>query len=135
MKAMAEAEKSSLGIDADLACVLCYAAGPFSGALMLLLERRDVLIRFHAAQSCLLFLPSAILIPLFFLVRVPASPVILFLYYMIGGFLGIATLALLVWIIPAAWRMERKRAFFVGRWVDRWIPDDKRSDSYKISGE
>jgi len=128
-------EKSSLGIDADLACVLCYAAGPFSGALMLLLERKDVLIRFHAAQSCLLFLPSAILIPLFFLVPVPASPIIVFLYYMVGGFLGIATLALLFWIIPAAWRLERKRAFIVGRWVDRWIPDDKRSESYKITGD
>jgi len=135
MKVMAEVEKSSLGIDTDLACVLCYAAGPFSGGLMLLFERRDLLIRFHAAQSCLLFLPSTILIPLFFLVPVPGSPVFLFFYYALGAFLGIGTVALLVWMIPAAYRMERKRASFVGRWVDRWIPDDKRAESYKITGE
>jgi len=128
-------EKSSLGIDADLACVLCYIAGPFSGALMLLLERRDVLIRFHAVQSCLLFAPSAVLIPLFFLIPLPDSSVFRFVYYMFGGLLAIGSIALLFWIVPAAWRLERKRLPIVGKMADRWIPDDGRSESYKITGE
>jgi uncharacterized membrane protein len=128
-------EKSSLGIDADLACVLCYLAGPLSGGLMLLLERRDVLIRFHAVQSCLLFAPSFVLIPLFFLVPLPASAVIRFVYYMVWALLAIGSISLLVWIVPAAWRLERKRLPIVGKMADRWIPDDGRSESYKITGE
>ena len=71
---MDSAEKSSLGLDTDLACVLCYVAGPLSGGLMLLLEKRDLLIRFHAAQSCVLFAPSFLLIPLYFLIGSPATP-------------------------------------------------------------
>ena len=132
---MEPAEKSSLGIDLDLACLLSYVAGPLSGGLMLLLEKRDVLVRFHAAQSCLLFAPSFILIPIFFLIPDPTSTIFRFLYYMTGGVLVIATLFLYVWILPAAWRLERKRLPIVGKLADRWIPDDGRSESYKITGE
>lgn len=132
---MAPREKSSLGIDADLACVLCYLGGPLTGGLMLLLEKRDVLIRFHAIQSSLLFAPSFLLIPLFFLVPVPASAVFRFIYYGIGALLAMGSIALLVWIVPAAWRLERKRLPIVGRVADRYVPDDGRSESYKIAGE
>ncbi len=128
-------EKSSLGIDVDLACVVCYIGGPLTGGLMLLLERRDLLIRFHAAQSCLLFAPSFVLLPLLFMFPAPASPALRFLYYMFAAALGIATIALFAWIVPAAWRLERKRLPIVGKLADRWIPDDGRAESYKITGE
>ena len=130
---MEKGDRTSLGIDADLACVLCYIAGPLSGGLMLLVEKRDVLIRFHAVQSCLLLAPSFLFIPIYFLIPTPASPVFRFIYYMIGGVLILATLALYAWILPAAWRLERKRLPIVGRIADRYVPDDGRSESYKIS--
>ena len=132
---MDTAEKSSLGIDVDLACLLCYVAGPVSGGLMLLLEKRDLLIRFHAMQSVFLFLPSFIVIPLFFLIPVPESPIFQFIYYAIGGGAVIATIALFAWIAPAAWRLERKRLPLAGRWADRYIPDDGRSEAYNMTGE
>ncbi len=127
-------EKSSLGIDADLACVLCYLAGPLSGGIMLLLEKRDVLIRFHAVQSCLLFAPSFVLIPLFFMVPLPSSALFRFIYFMIWALLAIGSISLLVWILPAAWRLERKRLPIVGKMADRWIPDDGRSEAYNLTG-
>jgi len=127
-------EKTSLGIDADLACLLCYLGGPLSGGLMLLLEKRDVLVRFHAVQSCLLFTPSFVLIPLFFLVSLPASSAFRFLYYTIGALLAFGSIALLLWIGPAAWRLERKRLPIVGRMADRWIPDDGRAEAYNLTG-
>ena len=135
LKGMEPREKSSLGIDVDLACLLCYLGGPLSGALILLLEKRDVLIRFHALQSCLLFTPSFVLLPLFFLIPVPDSLPFRFLYYATGGGLVIATVAMFAWIAPAAWRMERKRLPIVGKLADKYIPDDGRAESYKISGE
>lgn len=128
-------EKSSLGIDVDLACLLCYIGGPLTGGLMLLLEKRDLLIRFHAVQSCLAFAPSLVLIPIFFLIPHPDFVDFRFLYYMTGGGLIVATVALFMWIVPAAWRMERKRLPIVGRLADRYVPDDGRAESYKISGE
>jgi uncharacterized membrane protein len=132
---MPSGERTSLGIDPDLACLLCYVGGPITGGLMLLLEKKDLLVRFHAVQSCLLFAPSFVLIPVFFLIPLPASAVFRFLYYMIGGGLVLATLALFAWIVPAAWRLERKRLPIVGKIADRHVPDDGRSESYKITGE
>ena len=128
-------EKSSIGLDVDLACLLCYVAGPLSGGVMLLLEKRDLLIRFHAMQSIFLFLPSFVVIPLYFLIPVPESPVFRFAYYAVGGTGVIVTIALFLWIAPAAWRLERKRLPFVGRWADKYIPDDGRSEAYNITGD
>ncbi len=44
---------SSTGLDPNLAAALAYLAGPFSGVLILLVERANGTIRFHAWQSIL----------------------------------------------------------------------------------
>jgi uncharacterized membrane protein len=46
---------SSTGIDERLAAVLCYSVWWITGALFLVLEQRHRTIRFHAAQSLVLF--------------------------------------------------------------------------------
>jgi uncharacterized membrane protein len=46
---------SSTGLDVRLASVLCYSVWWVTGGLFLLLERQHRTIRFHAAQSLLLF--------------------------------------------------------------------------------
>jgi uncharacterized membrane protein len=46
---------SSTGLDVRLASVLCYSVWWITGGLFLLLERRHRTIRFHAAQSLVLF--------------------------------------------------------------------------------
>ena len=48
-------QSSSTGIDARLAAVLCYSLWWVTGLLFLILERRDRSVRFHAAQSLVLF--------------------------------------------------------------------------------
>ena len=48
-------QSSTTGIDARLAAVLCYSLWWVTGLLFLILERRDRSVRFHAAQSLLLF--------------------------------------------------------------------------------
>src|SRR5688572_1584843 len=127
-------EKTSLGLDADVACVASYLGGPITGGLMLLLEKRDLLVRFHAAQSCLLFGPPFLLLPIYFLLPLPASTAFRFFYYMAGGGFVIATIALFFWIVPAAYRLERKRLPVVGKMADRWIPDDGRAEAYNLTG-
>jgi len=44
-------EESSTGLDAHVAATLAYLAGPFSGVLILLAERSNSYVRFHAWQS------------------------------------------------------------------------------------
>src|SRR5688572_5690259 len=125
-------EKTSLGLDTDVACVASYLGGPITGGLMLLLEKRDLLVRFHAVQSCLLFGPPFLLLPIYFVMPLPASATFRFFYYMFGAALVLATFALFFWVVPAAWRLERKRLPVVGKMADRWIPDDGRAEAYNL---
>jgi uncharacterized membrane protein len=48
-------ESTSTGVDARLASVLCYAGWWITGLVFLFAERRDHTVRFHAAQSLIVF--------------------------------------------------------------------------------
>jgi uncharacterized membrane protein len=48
-------EKTSLGLDANLAAALSYLLGFVSGIIVLVLEKDNRFVRFHALQSVLAF--------------------------------------------------------------------------------
>jgi len=48
--------KSIFGLDQNIAAVLSYVFGPFSGIAVLIMERENKFVRFHALQSTLWFL-------------------------------------------------------------------------------
>ena len=48
-------EKSSIGIDANVAAALAYGIGWVTGVAFLLLERESQFVRFHAFQSTIAF--------------------------------------------------------------------------------
>jgi len=48
-------EKTSSGLDANLAAALSYLVGFVTGILFLLVEKENRFVRFHAMQSTLLF--------------------------------------------------------------------------------
>jgi uncharacterized membrane protein len=50
-RASASAGASSTGLDPNFAAALAYLAGPFSGILILLVERANAYVRFHAWQA------------------------------------------------------------------------------------
>ncbi len=52
---MTETAPGTTGLDERLAGVLCYSMGWLTGGLFLILERRNATVRFHAAQSLVLF--------------------------------------------------------------------------------
>src|SRR5215471_3832927 len=54
-------EETSLHMDVNLACALCYLLGCISGILFFVLETQSKKIRFHALQSILIFTLLAIL--------------------------------------------------------------------------
>src|ERR1043165_9158041 len=49
-------EKTSTGIDANIAAALSYLVGFVTGVIFLLVEKENRFVRFHAMQSTLLFL-------------------------------------------------------------------------------
>jgi len=48
-------ERTSTGLDANLAAALSYLVGFVTGAIFLVLEKQNRFVRFHAMQSTLLF--------------------------------------------------------------------------------
>src|SRR5205085_10803315 len=49
-------EKTSTGIDANVAAALSYLVGFVTGIIFLLVEKENKFVRFHAMQSTLLFI-------------------------------------------------------------------------------
>jgi len=48
-------EKSSTGLEANVAGLLCYVLGWVSGLVFILIERESKFVRFHALQSIYVF--------------------------------------------------------------------------------
>ena len=48
-------DRTSLGLDANVVAALAYLLGWISGALLLLTERQNRFVRFHALQSVIVF--------------------------------------------------------------------------------
>ena len=82
-------EKTSTGLQANVAGLLCYVAGWISGIVFLILEKENKFVRFHAIQSIYVF--GAITI----------VEVVLFSIPFIGWVLGwlISVLGFILWII------------------------------------
>ncbi len=89
-------EKSSTGLDANLAALLSYVFGWVSGLVFFLIEKESRLVRFHAMQSILLCLVIAVagimlwIVTFIFILIGAALPDIL------GSLLGLV--ATLVWL-------------------------------------
>ena len=115
---------SSTGLDPNFAAALAYLAGPFSGILILLVERANEYVRFHAWQSVVglggLGLVSAGLLVLSFLTLL-LSPVVFTLMYWLAYILGVVWLVLWIvclvnaftgkrWMMPVAGRHAQRLA-------------------------
>ena len=90
-------EKSSTGLEANLAAALAYLLGPITGILFLVLEKESKFVRFHAMQSTItfivLFVVSLILgmIPILgwlLLIPLQFAVLILWLFLMFKAFKG-----------------------------------------------
>ena len=82
-------EKSSTGLEANVAGLLCYVLGWISGLVFILIEKKNKFVRFHAMQSIIVF--GAITLANIILGWIP----------FIGAVLSVllSILALVLWII------------------------------------
>ena len=102
-------EPTSTGVDARLSSVLCYAGWWVTGIVFLFAERRHSGVRFHAAQSIVVF--GALSVALFvcggasaiaFFMGVPIFQLI----QAIGNVLWLAAVVLWLFLLLKTWRGE-----------------------------
>ena len=82
-------EKSSTGLDENVAGLLCYVLGWVSGLVFVLLEQKSKFVRFHAIQSIYVF--GVLTVAFMILSWIP------FIGWVFSGLLGV--LGFVLWII------------------------------------
>ena len=129
---MSTSERSSTGLDANIAAALSYFFGLLSGALFFAMENESRFVKFHAMQSMLASVAAMILWIAFMvvwtvLVRIPFLGVIA----AIVGFLGWAVLALgllAVWLFCMfkAFQGDRFKLPFIGEVAEKQVWANER---------
>ena len=111
-------EKTSTGLAENVAGLLCYVLGWVSGLVFILLEHESKFVRFHAAQSIIVFgvlsIASAIL---------GSIPVI---GWILGAGLGIVMLVLWIMLMVKAYRGEKYKIRWAGDFAEKWAGQTKR---------
>ena len=88
-------DKTSTGLDENIAGLLCYVLGWISGTVFLLLESENKFVRFHALQSIVTFgIITVVLIALSIVSYIP----FLVLFFDIVGWI-VKVLAFILWIV------------------------------------
>ena len=105
--------RSRTGLDSNLLATLAYALGPIGGVLVLLIEKDDAFVRFHALQSIVTF--TAIAILHLVLRNLPL------LYWTAGLPLMLLTIAVWVFLMVKAFTRERYKVPVLGDFVDRQL--------------
>lgn len=113
MNTTPSAEKSSTGLEANLAGALTYLLGPITGILFLLLEKDSKFVRFHAMQSTITFLAL-------FVVSVVLS-MIPFLGWLVLVFVQLASVVLWVFLMFKAFQGEKFKLPTIGDMAERQI--------------
>jgi uncharacterized membrane protein len=107
-----EDTSTSTGVDARLASVLCYAGWWVTGLVFLFAERRHAGVRFHAAQSLIVFGAISVVLLLCggasavaFFVAVPSFQLV----QAIGNALWFGAVLLWLFLLVKTWRGETWR--------------------------
>ena len=105
-------DKTSTGLDENIAGLLCYVLGWVSGIIFLLIEPENKTVRFHAFQSIIVF----------GILTIAAS--ILSWIPWIGNFFGglIGILAFILWIVlmVKAYQGGRYKLPWAGDQAEKW---------------
>jgi uncharacterized membrane protein len=107
---MKHTEKTSSGLDANVAAALSYLVGFVSGLIFLLVEKDNKFVRFHAMQSTLFFIGIVIIDVLLQVIPILGALVVIFL---------LIPLSAIVWLVMMykAYQGEDYKLPLVGQWA------------------
>ena len=96
-------------LEPRLAGVLSYLLGMISGMVLLRIERESRFVRFHALQSIVYCVVVVVVLAAFVLARL----------YLVSGVLGLAAMAVWLFLMYRAARGEWFQLPWLGRWAER----------------
>lgn len=108
---------TSVHVDPRLGAALAYLFGPVSGVVLLVAERRNLAVRFHAAQS--LLLTMAVLAAWAVLAVLPTIPLFGLLAQAAGVLLWMTTTAMWLYLMVAAYHAQPSRVPVIGALAER----------------
>ncbi|VAW76494.1 hypothetical protein MNBD_GAMMA15-1621 [hydrothermal vent metagenome] len=104
--------KTALGLDKNVSALLSYILGWVSGLIVILIEKEDDFVRFHAMQSIVAFGALTILSMVFG---------VMFMFAMfIGPLINIASIALWIFLMIKAYQGEKFMLPVVGELAEEW---------------
>ena len=101
-------EKTSTGLDENIAGLLCYVLGWVSGIIFLLIEQDNKFVRFHATQSIIVF------------GIVTVAGIILSFVPFIGWIVPAISFILWVVLMVKAYQGTRFKIPWAGNLAERW---------------
>jgi len=104
--------KTSLGLDRNVSALLAYALGWVSGLVIILIEKEDDFVRFHAMQSIVTFGALTVLSILF-------GTMFMFFGF-IGPLIHVAGIAIWILLMVKAYQGEKFMLPVVGEMAERW---------------
>ena len=106
-------EKTSTGLQENVAGLLCYVLGWISGIVFLLIEKENKFVRFHAMQSIIVF--GALTVAGWIIGLIPViGPFISWVIWVIG---------LILWIVLMikAYQGTKYKVPWAGNLAEKWV--------------
>lgn len=110
--------ETSTGIEPNLSALLCYLFGFISGLVFWLIEKRNQAVRFHAAQSMIIFGALAvfwILLTIITSALIWSAPALVTVFSIIGMLVGLAALAGWILLMVFAYQGKQLEIPMVGK--------------------
>ena len=112
-------DKTSTGLDENIAGLLCYVLGWISGIVLLLLERENKFVRFHAVQSIVTFGGITIItIALSILGFIPFLGVV---FDIANWIIGVLAFVLWIVLMVKAYQGTKYKLPWSGNLADKWV--------------
>ena len=111
---MSETEgKTSMGMEPNVAGLLCYVLGWVTGLIFFLMEKENKFVRFHAMQSIVVF--GAFSVVTYILSFIP------FIGRTISGLLGVLAFVLWIILMIKAYQGERFKLPWAGNFAEKQV--------------
>lgn len=106
-------EKTSTGLAANVAGLLCYVLGWISGLVFILIEKENKFVRFHAMQSIVTF--GALTIVSIIISFIP------FIGWILGWLISILGLILWIMLMIKAYQGQRYKLPWAGNFAEKQV--------------
>jgi len=113
--------KTSMGLEENIAGVLCYVLGWITGIVFLVLEKENKFVRFHAMQSIATFLPLSVIMWLIGSIFMWMPFIGWAIWSMISTLLWILVLILWLILMFKAYQGEMYKLPIVGDFAEKQI--------------